>query len=69
MLPVVLLAELSLSNVPGSLVPFKQLLQRFCREVKLQTVVLQVLQGQHMGLPIFTICDWETHTDAREKRV
>lgn len=53
--PLVLLAHFSLSYVPGYLVPHKQVLQSACCQVKLQTLLVRVLQGQHMGLSIFTI--------------
>lgn len=54
LLPVVLLTHGPLGNVPGNFVPLKELLQSSCCQIKLQAVVLLVLQLQHMGLPIFT---------------
>lgn len=55
LLLAVLLVRRSLNNVPCHLVPFKQLFQRTCSQVKLQTVFILVLQGHCVGLPVFTI--------------
>lgn len=59
LLLAVLLVRRSLNNVPCHLVPFKQLLQRTCSQVKLQTVFIQVLQGHCVGLPVFTILHYK----------
>lgn len=59
LLLAVLLVRCSLNNVPCHLVPFKQLFQRTCSQVKLQTVFILVLQGHCMGLPVFTILHYK----------
>lgn len=61
--PVVLLTHRSLGNVPGHLVPLKKLLKSICCQIKLQTVLLHVLQRQHVGLPIFTILHYKQGTE------
>ena len=53
--PLVLLVDLPLGDVPGHLVPLKQLLQGVRRQVELQAVLGVLLQAQHVGLQVLAV--------------
>lgn len=67
LLDLVLHAQLSLRGVPCNLVPFKELFQRTCSQVELQTVLFLVLQDQHVGLPVFSILHYKDKSRRSEE--